>query len=267
MAYIIDTETTGLRPPIEVTELAYQHISWDCIVNGLTAIEEGTTVNDLLTVVFAESQKDSFLGRFKPSKAIEAKAAELTGITNELVKNCPPSGAVKLPAINYFIAHNAVFDWRVLGKPEVKRVCTKEIAQNIFADCKKDGLANNKLSTLIGFFYPKEAEQLLKDSHGALQDIKLVYLLLLQIKKKLPKADSFAYLLRYCSQAEKTYEGLDKAKAIPKTRFKEVNGTYCIMFGKHSGTPIKEVPKDYMRWVYDNATNSEEERELIRKFW
>ena len=35
---------------------------------------------------------------------------------------------------------------------------------------------------------------------------------------------------------------------VPKEELPDIN-TYCISFGKHSGTPIKEVPKDYIRWL------------------
>jgi len=263
-AYIIDSETTGLVPPIEATEVAYQQISWECVSSGLTSLKEGYSPLDILEVVFPTNNyvdETGFVGCFKPSKPIEKKAAELTGITDFLVKDCPPSSSFKLPKMDYFIAHNAVFDWGVLGKPDVKRICTKEIAQSIFADGKKDGLKNNKLSSLIEFFYPEEAEQLLATSHGALQDIKLVYLVLLKIAERLPKCDSFEYLLRYCSQDTKE----DKPATISEKRFKEVANEWYIMFGKHKGVELKKVPKDYLRWLLD-ATQFPLEKELLRKF-
>jgi exodeoxyribonuclease X len=270
-AYVIDTETTGLIPPIEVTEVAYQQIEWECISSGLQALLEGSNVFDILSVVFEQDidynkdlsvySKNGFTGRFKPSKPIEKKAAELTGITNELVKDCPPSSSFKLPEMTYFIAHNAIFDYGVLGKPDVKRICTKEIAQNIFANLKKDGLKNNKLSSLIEFFYPNEAEELLRTSHGALQDIKLVYLLLLKVAERLPKADSFEYLLKYCSQGTPD----EKPAKISDKRFTEVAGEWYIMFGKYKGYELKKVPKDYLRWLAE-ATQFELEKELLRKY-
>ena len=265
-AYIIDTETTGLIPPIEVTEVAYQKISWDCITSGLASLKEGYSPFDILEVVFPTSNyidETVFVGRFKPSKPIEKKAAELTGITDFLVKDCPPSSSFKLPEMTYMIAHHCVFDWGVLGKPDVKRICTKEIAQNIFAEHKKKGLKNNKLSSLIEFFYPEEAEQLLETSHGALQDIKLVYLLLLKIAYKLPKADSFEYLLRYCSQG--SAEPVAKEKKINPKRFEEIAGSWYIMFGQHKGNELKYVPNSYLRWLH-NAVNCELEKELIGRF-
>jgi len=263
-AYIIDSETTGLVPPIEVTEVAYQQISWECVSSGLTSLREGYSPFNILEVVFPTNNyvdETGFVGRFKPSVPITAKAKELTGITEEMLVNCPPSSSFKLPKMDYFIAHNCIYDWGVLGKPEVKRICTKEIAQSIFADCKKDGLKNNKLSSLVEFFYPEEAEQLLAASHGALQDIKLVYLLLLKIAERLPKCDSFEYLLRYCSQGTKE----DKPATISGKRFKEVAGEWYIMFGKHKGYELKKVPKDYLRWLLD-ATQFPLEKELIKRY-
>lgn len=265
-AYIIDVESTGLIPPIEVTEVAYQQITWDCISSGLTSLKEGYSPFDILEVVFPTSNyvdETAFVGRFKPSKPIEKKAAELTGITEEMLKDCPPSSSFKLPEMSYFIAHNAVYDWGVLGRPDVKRICTKEIAQNIFAEHKKKGLKNNKLSSLIEFFYPEEAEQLLATSHGALQDIKLVYLLLLKVADKLPKANSFEYLLRYCSQGNS--EQAAKEKKISPKRFEEVDGRWYIMFGQHKDNELKYVPQSYLRWLH-GAVNCELEKELIGRF-
>jgi exodeoxyribonuclease X len=267
-AYIIDTETTGLMPPVEPTEIAYKLVTWKCISDGLEALKEGHSPFDILEAVFSSGGNSDFdttvfVGRFKPSKPIEKKAAELTGITDFHVKDCPPSSSFILPKMAYFIAHNAVFDYGVLGKPDVKRVCTKEIAQNIFTKYKKDGLKNNKLSSLTEFFYPNEAETLLKTSHGALQDIKLVYLLLLKIADTLPKADSFDYLLRYCSQGTSSSNKQEQG-VISQNRFKEVDGHYRIMFGKHKEVELRFVPTPYLRWLTEATTNAAEKELLLK---
>jgi exodeoxyribonuclease X len=263
-AYIIDTETTGFKYPREVTEVAYQEITWNCISSGLTSLLEGYSPFDILNAVFQEetaNRRSYYLSRFKPNKKIEEGAAKITGITDELVKDCPPSSSLILPKMTYFIAHNAVFDYDVLGKPDVMRICTMEIAQNIFAAYKKDGLKNNKLGSLIEFFYPNESIELLATSHGALQDIKLVYLLLLKIAEKLPKADSFEYLLRYCSQGSAE----EKPQSISDKRFKQLDNYWYIEFGKHKGTRLNDVPRSYLMWLHD-VTQFALEKELIRKY-
>ncbi len=258
-AYIIDTETSGLTPPIEATEVAYQQIKHECITSGLASLQEGYSVFDILEAVFSkvEAEPSGFVGRFKPSKPIESKAAELTGITDELIKDCPPSSSFTLPEMKYFIAHNAVFDWGVLGRPNVKRICTKELSQQLFKHNKAYGLKNNKLSSLIEFFYPAEAEELLATSHCALQDIKLVYLLLLRIYEYVPESD-FESLASCCTQGGST--------SSYSKNFKQENGEWVITFGKHKGTMLKEVPKDYLRWVVRNALKNEEDIKIVKGF-
>ena len=45
--------------------------------------------------------------------------------------DCDPSYTVKLPPdAEYIIGHNVDFDWKALGQPNVKRICTQALARH-----------------------------------------------------------------------------------------------------------------------------------------
>lgn len=229
---IIDSETTGLQAP-EPIEVAYFGLSnienlRKCILMG----------EDFLIDHTLNKLDHYYLERFNPSKAIDAGASRVNGIYKKDLLTCRKSSEFTLPTeTEYFIGHNVAFDHRVLGKPEVKLICTKELALLVFN--RETGLGNNKLTTLIEYLYPGRG--LTVNAHGALHDCKLVYLLLLKILEKLPKIETWDELSNLCSQGNKTksYEELDK----PLKKLE------VMPFGKYKGLFFQDVPKDYLKWL------------------
>jgi exodeoxyribonuclease X len=135
------------------------------------------------------------------------------------------------------IGHNIAYDWRVFQKPDVKLICTKELAQLVYT--KKDGLANHKLTTLVEFLYKEEGKKLTLKAHGALLDCKLVYLVLLKIVRKLPQVKDWQDLVSLCSQGTRTYEESNKVIA----------DMTILPMGKYGGRRFSEVPTDYLKWL------------------
>ena len=230
--FIADTETTGLKEP-QACE-----IGWIEVHPELSEFRKGTVENPISILKENSIFISVYSQRFKPTKPIEAGASKVTGIYMKDVFNCPCITTFEFPkTVKYMIGHNIAFDHRVFGQPDVKLICTKELAQLVFP--KKDNLTSHKLTSLIEWLFPEEGKELIENAHGALLDCKLVYLLLLKVLEKLPQVDSWEKLSSLCSQGKKSYEELNKPLEEMKT----------MPFGKHAGAAFANIPTDYLQWV------------------
>jgi exodeoxyribonuclease X len=230
--FIADTETTGLVDP-QACEIGWLHVQ-DTLAEFKQAV-----VTDSIAFL---SDNSYFLSvyeqRFRPTKAIELQASKVTGIYMKDVLHCPSITTFEFPkSVKYMIGHNIAYDHRVFGKPDVKLICTKELAQLVFP--KDKGLKSHKLTTIIEWLYPEEGATLVANAHGAVLDCKLVYLVLLKVLEKLPQVETWEQLASLCSQGKKSYEELNE----PLAEMKE------LPFGKHKGKKFSEVPRDYLVWL------------------
>ena len=202
---ILDTETTGLIEPIEAIEVAWQE------------------------VVFEEQHVDKttkcFLQRFKPSKPIEFGALATSHILLSELLDCEPSSSFKLPEdTEFLIGHNIDYDWKVLGKPNVKRICTKAMATYLIKN-----IDSYSQGALIYCILGDVAKPLLKEAHNVKDDIDNCFIL-------------FDYLLSLIEEDVSTIELL--------WEFSERCRIPTVMpFGKHKGELIKEIPSGYKQWL------------------
>jgi exodeoxyribonuclease X len=211
-AVILDTETTGFEEP-EAIEVAWFTIDED---------------------VMPEHDEDIKLARYKPTKPIEFGAMAAHHIFDWELDQHPPTGTFKLPpGTQFLIGHSVDFDWAVIGKPNVARICTLALAQYFWPEA-----SSHKLSSLIYELYLREyratgAEGVLRDTikgaHGAKTDVLMTAMLLGKILKLLPpKIQTGEQLWEFCEMAR-----------IP-TR---------MGFGKHKGELIKDIPYSYKTWL------------------
>ena len=153
-AYIFDSETTGLTSP-QLVEAAWLKIS---SIVGLPVAEH-------------------FLQRYKPQKPIELGALATSHILDEELVDCPPHDSFAMPAdAQYIIGHNVDYDWRVIGEPDVKRICTKALSSMLWPNAD-----SHTQSAMIYLHYRSEATTLLRNAHAALDDVKNCRLLLTKI--------------------------------------------------------------------------------------
>lgn len=135
---VVDVETTGAKtPPCRVTEI------------GAYRVNRGRIVAEFQTLVNPETQIPPFI-------------VQLTGITNEMVKDAPIFADVAHDWLDFadeavLVAHNAQFDVRFLNH-EIARVfpgrrmansnlCTVKLSRRIFP-----GLLNYRLHTVAEHF-------------------------------------------------------------------------------------------------------------------
>lgn len=146
-AVILDTETTGVDAP-EVIELA---IMGPC------------------NTVWPDEAVQKWM--FKPSKPISLGALATHHILDEDLANFDPwPGSWPLPAhVEYVVGHNVDFDWKAIGSPNVKRICTLALARRVWPD-----LDSHSLGALAYFLIERqEARQLLKSAHDAVTDVEI----------------------------------------------------------------------------------------------
>lgn len=203
-AYIFDSETTGLNEP-QLVEAAWLRL------------------RDDLTVA------DEFLQRYKPSKPIELGALATSHILDEDLADCPLHNAFRLPVdASYIIGHNVDYDWGVIGKPDIKRICTAALSRRLWPEAD-----SHSQSAMIYLHYRREAPTLLRNAHAALDDVKNCRLLLIKILEALK-----AELGHPVADWEELWTISEDAR-IPTV----------IGFGKHRGAKFSDLPADYRRWL------------------
>lgn len=206
---LLDTETTG-KVNSKAIEVAY------------------LTLDDKLNIV------DTFNKRYNPGIPIEYGAMAVHHIMDDDVSSCDPiESFVFPPYAEYMIGHNIDFDWEVLGKPNVKRICTLALSRYLLPE-----LDSHNQTALMYYFIGKRATNKVKNAHSALCDIKnnlgLFYTLI--------DLSFHIKTIKVMPSIEEIYELSEKAR-IPT----------IMAFGKHKGMALKDLPKDYKQWLLTKA--------------
>lgn len=204
-------------------ETTMQAILIDTEVNGMEHKEP-------IEVAWAEWSFDSTgpiqAKRFRPVNPIEAGAAVVHKILDcDLVDEDESQSARDfVPEAEYWIAHNIGFDASVMGETKVRRICTLALSQSLWPDLK-----SHKLGSLIYELcgMTPQTRELLNDAHAAGKDVQLLSIVLDAIVKQTGATD-----------LAELYEASEEAM-IPKV----------IRFGKHAGSKISELPRDYCQWL------------------
>ena len=197
---IFDTEATGIKEPVLI-EAAWVE---------LASIEPFTVTNP-------------FVQRYNPGKPITLGALATHHIMDEELVDCPPASSFKLPDnVSYIIGHNVDFDWEVIGKPEIKRICTLALARKLWPN-----LDSHTQSALLYHLERNSAREQLRNAHSALTDVGICAVILDHICQQLN-----------VKTVEDLYTESEKAR-IPTN----------MPFGKHKGTLLADVPSDYKQWL------------------
>lgn len=206
---ILDTETNTLHGL--PVQIAYLPCSFE---QGGFALE----VNSVFDELFSVDQPIDY-GAMAVHHIIEA---DLIGKPSYKTFQMPVDTA-------YVIAHNVQYDLNVLKHcgidiSKYKPICTLALARMVFPDAPAHtvGALSYMLSADQG-----QTRELLKEAHNAKADILLT-------------ADILKHLIR--GLGVRSMEELHQAseKALIPTH---------IVFGKHKGTAIAELPADYVRWL------------------
>lgn len=209
-AIILDTETHTLNGlPIEI---AYAPIE---IQAGKLTLDKSQIFDQLYSI---------------GDEKISYGAMAVHHILEQDLVNQPHFNTFKLPSETiYIIGHNIDYDIRTIEKcgidtSNIKAICTLALARRAWPDAE----AHN-ISALIYMISKgsQRARELLKGAHRADADIILTANILMHIMHHLNVQD-----------IEQLY-ALSEDARIPRS----------LSFGKHKGTAIEDLPKDYVQWL------------------
>lgn len=200
-AIILDTETTTNKEtperPLEVVELAWLPY-------------EG---------------QGGFCSLYKPTMPCTWGATAVHHILpEELLDKRPSAQAPRdLPQASYWIGHNIDFDWKALGSPNVRRICTLALSRSLWPECD-----SHTLSAMMYFIFGANAatRERLRNAHAATADCEFVRDLLGAIMTKTGATD-----------LDDLWELSEEAR-IPKV----------WTFGKFKDQPIAAADRGYAAW-------------------
>lgn len=263
-AIILDCETTNL-PHLggEACEIAYFEVQFE---NLLWDIDNNLNVQTL--VDYCNGFADEFHQTFMPKGDFSPKASEVNGFTKEKLAGSPCISTFKFPTdVDYLIGHNIMFDWQMVTKPDVKLICTKELAIKYLT--KQSGCGTKGVNTLTGLierYYPDEASELITNAHSALQDCKLCYLILLKVLEVAPELDSFEKLAVQCSQPKKYLYDNKIPYLIEQNK---ITKKHLIKFGRYRGYYLEDIlltDKNYLTWIVKKSTMLQDLKDFIKQF-
>ncbi len=169
-----------------------------------------------------------FEHRYNPGKPIEFGAMAVHHILDEDVADEPSYKTFELPQeTEYIIGHKIDYDWEAIGRPEVKRIDTLVLSRRIW----KDAGSHSQSALMYMLSHDKrKVREKLKSAHSALTDVKICRFILSKIVNEL---------------GVKSWNELWEISE--EYRIPEI-----MPFGKHRGTPIGELPPDYIEWALLN---------------
>ena len=168
---------------------------------------------------------------FNSGRSISPVVIRIHGITDEHVAGLERFDIEQFELPEYLIGHNVRFDWRVIGSPSAKLICSVRLARVAFPEWSAYG-QSKCIEQLLG---KGEASRMTVAAHDALGDARMCYLLYQACCKRLEIAPTDFVAAHAIA---------NKANPVSK-----------MPFGKHKGMPIKDVPISYAKWMLGNIHN------------
>ncbi len=168
---------------------------------------------------------------FNSGRSISPVVIKVHGITNEDVAGLEHFYLDNFELPNYLIGHNVRFDWRVIGRPSTKLICTVRLARAAFPEWTAYG-QSKCIEQLLG---KGAASKMTIAAHDALGDARMCYLL----------------YQACCERLQIKPTDFNAAHKISNT----ANPVGKMPFGKYKGRAIKEVPIAYVKWMLGNIHN------------
>lgn len=206
-AIIIDTETTGFVEP-EAIEVAW------------AALDGPQSLNVV----------QSFHSFYKPSKPIELGALSTHNILEEELQDAPPTTDFRFPGgVEFLIGHNIDFDWKVIGEPDARRICTLALSRWLFPE-----LDAHRQSAMMYHLHEdkKWVKNSVRNAHSALHDVDNCNFVLSGLINELERRGTVV------ESWDQLWDLSEKARIPTK-----------IGFGKHKGMAIGDLPRDYVGWL------------------
>ncbi|MBF0489261.1 MAG: 3'-5' exonuclease [Candidatus Omnitrophica bacterium] len=215
-------------------------------------IEKDRIIEIALIKLNPDGTREQLTTRVNPVMAIPAKATEITGITQEDVKDAPAFGAIAGKVLQ-FIGDADIggfnverFDLPLLAREFMDAGLQFDFSQRTIYDAQKIYHLHNKrdLTAAYAFYCHEE----LKDAHSALADTQATLDILEEQIKRYGKDESVESLKVFDYEPNKEYFDSDR-------KFRWWNGDLYMTFGKYARKePLKVIAKkdpSYLQWVLD----------------
>ena len=193
-----------------------------------------------------------WMAYFNSGRPISPNTTAVHGIVDADVAELERFDLARFAVPEYLIGHHVSFDWRVIGRPSAKLICTVQLARLAFPDWY-----SYKQSHCIEqlFALQNRVEQISSftcHAHDALGDVRMCREIYLACCDKLGFAfDDYASAHKLSEQTKK--HRFKNRKQISE-QYK--NAPISVMpFGKHRGQPISGLPKSYVTWVLANVSD------------
>ncbi len=219
--YCLDTETTDAGDAPEVIQLA--------ICGPLQAPQSTGFIS---------------VSHFSPSKPISIGAMATHNIIAEDLEGSPPWSGFELPDdCAYLLGHSVDFDWKCIGSPNVKRICTLALSRSLWPD-----VDSHKLTAMMYHLHPPAmARVLVCEAHDARSDVANCLRLLMHILELTGPLETWEHVWQVSEQAR-----------IPT----------LFTWGKHKGRLIAEVRREdpsYITWCLSGKCDLVNEDDYLRR--
>lgn len=219
--YLLDTETTDASDAPDVIQIAIQGPLHTPLSVGSVAVMN-----------------------FKPTKPISIGAMATHNIIAEDLQHYPVWSGFVLPSdCTYIVGHAVDFDWKAIGSPNVKRICTLALSRSVWPD-----IDSHKLTALIYHLFPAPfARELIKGSHDARTDVDNCARLI-----------GFIWDLVGRPQTWQQFWNISEEARLPK----------IFSFGKYKGeliAEIKRTDRGYINWCLSGKCDLVNEDDYLRK--
>lgn len=187
----------------------------------------------------------TFCQFINPGIPIPEESTKISNITDEMVKDAPPFSVIGQNFIDFLdedvilVAHNndafdepfmkEEFSRNQLFFPKVSFIDSLKWARKYRKDLPRHGLQYLREA------YKIEANQ----AHRALDDVIVLYQVFMQMVD-------------------------DLAPEIILEKVKATTAPLTMPFGKHKGTPLTRLPKDYVKWLQGSGALDKTENESLK---
>jgi DNA polymerase-3 subunit epsilon len=216
-------------------------------------IEKDRIIEIALIKQHPDGQREEFSTKVNPAMAIPARVTEITGITQEDVKNAPAFGNIAGKVLQ-FIGDSDLggfnierFDLPLLAREFYDAGIVFDYSQKTIYDAQKIYHLHERrdLSAAFAFYCQQE----LKNAHSALADAQAsLDILVQQIKLYAGGQESIESLKVFDYEPNKEYFDGDR-------KFRWWNGDLYMTFGKYARKePLKVIAKkdpQYLQWVLE----------------
>lgn len=212
-----------------------------------TETDQGTNPRPVQVATIDLTTGQQWMAYFNSGRPISPLTTQIHGITDDDVAGLDAFDLSNFNIPEYLIGHNVNFDWRVIGRPEAKLICTVRLARLAFPEwySYKQSRCIEQLFNLQN--RGDDITRFTQQAHDALGDVKMCYEIYKACCEKLGiNYQNYAAAHLLCQKARTT-------RGKSSTRNTSDQPMSVMPFGKYRGQPVAQLPKPYVKWILANV--------------